>query len=67
MKKYQENDKISGAEEKEPFMKTFFSQEEAELYNMKRNLKMNDMEKFRMFCRMMRIGKMLSSAKIIKR
>lgn len=66
MEEYQKNDKISTVEEKESFMKTFSSQEEAELYNLKRNLRRKDMEKFQMFCRMLRIGKMLSSAKIIK-
>jgi len=49
-----------------PFIKTFSSQEEAERYNMIENLEKTDMEKFRLFCRMMRIGKMLSSAKIVK-
>jgi hypothetical protein len=49
-----------------PYKKTFSSQEEAERYNMIENLEKSDMEKFRLFCRMMRIGKMLSSAKIVK-
>lgn len=49
-----------------PYMKTFSSQAEAERYNMIENLEKSDMEKFRLFCRMMRIGKMLSSAKIVK-
>ena len=49
-----------------PYMKTFSSQEEAERYNMIQDLEKTDMEKFRLFCRMMRIGKMLSSAKIVK-
>ena len=49
-----------------PYMKTFSSQEEAERYNMIENIEKSDMEKFRLFCRMMRIGKMLSSAKIVK-
>ena len=49
-----------------PYMRTFSSQEEAERYNMIENIEKTDMEKFRLFCRMMRIGKMLSSAKIVK-
>lgn len=49
-----------------PYMKSFSSQEEAERYNMISNLQMSDMEKFQSFCRMMRIGKMLSTAKIVK-
>jgi hypothetical protein len=65
MKKYRQNDKISKVEEDSPpFMKTFSSQQEAELYNLTQNINKSDMEKFKMFCRMMRIGKMLSSAKI---
>lgn len=53
-------------ETEKPFMKTFSSQEEAERYNMIQILNKTDMEKFHLFCRMMRIGKMLSSANIIK-
>jgi hypothetical protein len=65
MKKYRQNDKISEVgEDNPPFMKTFSSQQEAELYNLTQNINKSDMEKFKMFCRMMRIGKMLSSAKI---
>ncbi len=55
---------VSKVSEPEYFIKTFSSQEEAELYNLKENLAKSDMEKFQLFCRMMRIGKMLSSAKI---
>lgn len=66
MKQYEENDKVSKAEEEGPNMKTFSSQEEAERYNMIQNINLSDMEKFKSFCRMMRIGKMLSSAKIVK-
>jgi hypothetical protein len=65
MKKYQENDKISTVQEG-PFMKTFSSQDEAERYNRIEVLEKTDMERSEMFCRMMRIGKMLSSAKIVK-
>lgn len=49
-----------------PYSRTFSSQEEAEKFNMIENLKKSDMEKFQIFCRMIRIGKMLSSAKIVK-
>jgi hypothetical protein len=66
MKEYQEHDNVSKVEDGEPFMKTFSSQEEAELYNLKKDIERSDIEKFRFFCRMLRIGKMLSSAKIIK-
>ena len=65
MKQYKNNDKVSKVEETEPFIKTFSSQEEGELYNLKKDIEKSDMEKFQMFCRMMRIGKMLSSDKII--
>ena len=67
MKKYEKNKMVSIAKE-DPHhgMKAFSSQEEAERYNMIETLNKTDMEKFQLFCRMMRIGKMLSSAKIIK-
>ncbi len=63
-KKYREVSKME--EPATPYMKTFSSQEEAERYNMIMNINKTDMEKFRLFCRMMRIGKMLASAKIVK-
>jgi hypothetical protein len=67
VKEYGENSKISIVKEEDsPYMKTFSSQEDAERYNMIENIRLNDMEKFKLFCRMMRIGKMLSSAKIVK-
>jgi hypothetical protein len=67
MSEADKNIEISMVEEPAaPYMKTFSSQEEAERYNMIENLEKTDMEKFRLFCRMMRIGKMLSSAKIVK-
>lgn len=67
MKKYEENNKTSKTEEPvQPMMRTFSSQEEAERFNMIENINRTDMEKFQLFCRMMRIGKMLSSAKIVK-
>ena len=63
-KDHQENINTTKNNESAPFLKIFSSQEEAELYNLKMNLAKSDMEKFHLFCRMMRIGKMLSSAKI---
>ena len=67
MKRQEENKKDSIVEEsKTPYMRTFSSQEEAERFIMIENLEKTDMEKFRLFCRMMRIGKMLSTAKIVK-
>lgn len=42
------------------FMRSFSSQEEAELYRLEKNLAMSDMEKFQLFCRLLRIGKMLT-------
>ncbi|MEP6701244.1 MAG: hypothetical protein ABJA85_08005 [Bacteroidota bacterium] len=48
-------------------MKTFSSQEEAERYNMIEDVEKTDIEKFQLFCRMMRIGKMLSSANVVKK
>lgn len=67
MKKFEENNKTSKVEEPvQPMMRTFSSQEEAERFNMIENINKTDMEKFQLFCRMMRIGKMLSSAKIVK-
>ena len=66
--KSQDNDnKVSIVQDPEtPYIKHFSSQEEAERYNMIQNMELSDMEKFHLFCRMMRIGKMLSSAKILK-
>ena len=64
MKDNQENRYSSRAEE--PFMKTFSSKEEADLYNLKRDLEMNDMEKFRLFCQMLRRAHMFKRAKIYR-
>ncbi len=67
MKERDENNKLSIVDEPLiPYMRTFSSQEEAEKFNMIENINKTDMEKFQLFCRMMRIGKMLSSAKIVK-
>lgn len=67
MKKEEKNIKVSLIEESvSPYVRRFSSQEEAEKFNMIENLGKTDMEKFQLFCRMMRIGKMLSSAKIVK-
>lgn len=66
-KEYKNEEKLSlAAEPDTPYMRTFSSQEEAERYNMIENVEKSDMEKFRLFCRMMRIGRMLSSARIVK-
>ncbi|HAO06957.1 MAG TPA: hypothetical protein DCQ50_08200 [Chryseobacterium sp.] len=45
-------------------IKTFSSQEEAEKFRLEKNLQRTDMERFQAMCRMIRIGRMLSSAKI---
>ena len=67
MKQDEKNNKFSITEEPvSPHMKVFSSQEEAEKFNMIENLQKTDMEKFQLFCRLMRIGKMLASAKIVK-
>ena len=67
MKNDEENTQASlKGKDSSPYFKTFSSQEEAEYYNMRQNVQLSDMEKFRLYCRMMRIGKMLSSAKIVK-
>lgn len=66
MKKDDQKYPVSRVEEDEPFMMTFSSQDEAGLYQLKKDMNRSDMEKFRLFCRMFRVGKMLSSAKIIK-
>jgi hypothetical protein len=67
VKKDEKNIKSSLAEEPAtPYMRNFSSQEEAERFNMIENIKKPDMEKFRLFCRMVRIGKMLASANVHK-
>lgn len=48
-------------------MKTFASKEDADRYNMIIDIEKSDMEKFKLFCRMLRIGRMLASAKIDNR
>jgi hypothetical protein len=55
--------------EKQPFIvsEEFISYEKQEEHEAKKRQKailMSDMEKFRLFCKLMRIGKMLSSAKV---
>ena len=52
------------ANEPENFMRTFSSQEEADNFRLQKSLERTDMERFQMLCRLMRIGKMLSKAKI---
>ncbi|MBI1782600.1 MAG: hypothetical protein HYR66_14740 [Sphingobacteriales bacterium] len=67
MKKDEHIDEASKLEEPQaPFIKTFSSQEEAEKFNLTKDIHKPDYEKFQMFCRMMRIGKMLSEAKVVK-
>ena len=67
MKKYEYKEEVSKVQEPQaPFMKSFSSQEEAEKFNLTNDIHKPDFEKFQMFCRMMRIGKMLSNAKIVK-
>ena len=67
MKSEYDDKKISMLEDPNtPYIRHFSSQEEAEKYNMIQNIELSDIEKFHLFCRMMRIGKMLSSAKIVK-
>ena len=64
MKSYKKNKHKSKVEEKEAFMKTFSSQEEADLYNLKRDIERPDMEKFKLFCLMLRRNAMFKRAKI---
>ena len=67
MKKPKENKTKSIVEEPAaPYMRTFSSQEEAEKYNMIQHIEKSDMEKFQLFCRMIKIGRMLANAKIVK-
>ncbi|MBL7729694.1 MAG: hypothetical protein JNM88_00835 [Chitinophagaceae bacterium] len=66
MKKEEADKKNIIAEEPSVPYRTFSSQEEAEKFTMVENLQKTDMEKFHLFCRMLRIGRMLSSAKVIK-
>jgi hypothetical protein len=49
-----------------PNMRQFSSQEEAERFNMIENLQKPDMEKFRLFCKMIKLGKMLTAARTVK-
>jgi c-di-AMP phosphodiesterase-like protein len=44
---------------------SFASQEEAEEYRLQKNFAMSDMENFQKFCRLVRIGKMLSPKYIL--
>lgn len=56
-------DMLSVVNEPNDFIHFFSSQEEAELYNLKKSLEKTDMERLQTLCRMIRIGKMLSEAK----
>lgn len=60
-KKYDTNSEMSILNEQ--FI-PYSRQEEYETAKRRQAILMSDEEKFRMFCRMMRVGKMLASAKI---
>lgn len=47
-----------------PYMRTFSSQEEAERFNMIENVEKSDMEKFKLFCEMLRREAKYRNAKI---
>lgn len=65
MKKAVSDNTVSQALEGEcTFMRTFSSQEEAELYRLKRDMERSDIEKFRLFTRMLRRNAMFKKAKI---
>jgi len=65
VKTYKENSSISVAAEEEPaYMTTFSSQEEAELYRLKRDMNRSDMDKFRLFTQMLRRNAMYKRASI---
>lgn len=53
-----------GEEPPTPYMRTFSSQEEAEKFNMIRDLQKTDTEKFRSLCNMLRLQKLYRRAKI---
>jgi hypothetical protein len=55
--------------EEQPFIVSesfvpYEKQEQNETEKIRKAILMSDMEKFRLFCKLMRIGKMLSSAKV---
>ena len=58
------NDVLKGEETVTPYMRTFSSQEEAERYNMIKDLEKTDMEKFQSFCSMLRMQRVYARAKI---
>ena len=65
MKKYEENKEVSTVQEGDSaFMKTFSSQEEAELYRLKRDVNRSDKEKFLLFTTMLRRNALYKRAKI---
>jgi hypothetical protein len=65
MKEAGKHNNISKVEEPvTPYMKTFSSQDEAEKYNMIKDLEKTDMEKFQSFCSMLRMQRIYSRAKI---
>jgi hypothetical protein len=67
VKEYKHTDAQSLVKEDTLYMKTFASKEDGDRYNMIIDIEKSDMEKFRLFCRMLRIGRMLASAKIDNR
>lgn len=46
------------------YLKIFSSQEEAEQFNILRNVEMSDMDKFKLFCNMLRMERIYKKAKI---
>ena len=63
MKPYQ-SDKPEIKSSLEEQVQEYTKYDELEKTRLRHAMQMSDMEKFRMFCRMMRVGKMLSSAKV---
>jgi len=51
-------------EPQSPYLKTFSSQEEAERFNIMRNVEMSDMDKFKSFCDMLRMERIYKNAKV---
>lgn len=59
-----ESEKVYYTENDEVFMRTFSSQEEAELFRLKQRLQRTDWERFQQLCRMIKIGKMLTPSNL---
>jgi hypothetical protein len=65
MKEHTRKEKLTTVDEPiEVYMKQFSSQEEADRYNMIENLQKSDMEKFRLFCKMLRLEQTYKKAKV---